>query len=68
MNFNKTQCLEFRTKHYYDINTEIKCSQKYITIVTTTKFLASVIDDTLSWKQHTDQAVGCVLLAVLYKT
>jgi len=48
MNFNKTQYLEFRTKHYYNVNTEIKFNQRYITIVTTTKFLGLIIEDTLS--------------------
>jgi hypothetical protein len=32
LNFTRTQYLEFRTKHYYNVNTEIKYDQKYITI------------------------------------
>ena len=58
MNFNKTQYLEFGTKHYYKVNMEIKYDQKYITKPTTTKFLGLIIDGTLSWKQHTDQVVS----------
>ena len=58
MNFNKTQYLEFRTKHYCNVNTEIKYNQKCKTVVTTTKFLGLVIDDTLFWKQHIDQVVS----------
>ena len=57
-NFNKTQYLEFRTKRYYNVNTEIKYNQKYITVVTTTKFLGLIIDDTISWKQHIDHVVS----------
>ena len=38
LNFNKTQYLEFRTKHYYKVNTEMKYDQKYITKATKIKF------------------------------
>jgi hypothetical protein len=57
-NFNKTQYYEFRTKHYYNVNTEIKYDQKYVTKATMTKFLGLIMDDTLSWKQHIDQVVS----------
>jgi hypothetical protein len=38
LNFNKTQYLEFGTKHYYKVNTEMKYDQKYITKATKIKF------------------------------
>jgi hypothetical protein len=55
LNFNETQYLEFRTKHCYNINTEIKYDKKCITKATITKFLGLIIDDTLSRKQHIDR-------------
>jgi len=57
MNFNKIQYLQCRTKHY-NVNTKTEYNQEYITIVTTTKFLELIIDDTLSWKQRIDQVVS----------
>jgi hypothetical protein len=56
--FNKTQYLEFRTKNYYNVNTQIKYDQKCITNATEIKFLGLIIDDTLSWKQHIEQVVN----------
>jgi len=58
LNFNKTQYLEFRTKNYYNVNTQIKCDQKFITNATEIKFLGLIIDGTLSWKQHVEQVVN----------
>jgi hypothetical protein len=58
LNFNKTQYLEFGTKIYYNVNTQIKCGQKWITNTTEIKFLGLTIDDTLSWKQHIEQVVN----------
>ena len=48
LNFNKTHYLEFKTKHYCNVNTEIKFDLKYITKDTATKFLGLSVDDTLS--------------------
>jgi hypothetical protein len=57
LNFNKTQYLEFRTKNYYNVNTQIKY-QECITKATEIKFLGLTIDDTLSWKQHIEQVMN----------
>jgi hypothetical protein len=57
-NFNKTQYLEFITKNYYNVNTQIKYDQKRITNATKIQFLGLTIDDTLSWKQHLEQVVN----------
>ena len=39
LNFNKTQYLEFRTKNYYNVNTQITHNQKRINNPMETKFL-----------------------------
>ena len=58
LNLNKTQYLEFRTKNYYNVNTQIKYDQECITNASEIKFLGLTIDDTLSWKQHTEQILN----------
>jgi hypothetical protein len=58
LNFNKTQYLEFGTKNYHNVNTQIKYDQKCITNTTEIKFLGLTIDDTLSWKQHIEQVIN----------
>jgi hypothetical protein len=58
LNFNKSYDLEFRTKNYYNVNTQISYEQKYLTNATKIKFLGLIIDDTLSWKQHIEQVVN----------
>jgi len=58
LNFNKTQYVEFRTKNYYNVNTQIQSDQKGITNSTGIKFLGLIIDDTLSWKQHIEHVVN----------
>jgi len=61
---NKTQYLEFRTKNYYNnVNTQIKYDQECITSTSEIKFLVLTIDDTLSWKQHTEQALNTMCTA-----
>jgi hypothetical protein len=55
LNVSKTQYIEFKTKKYFNIHTQINYEQKYLTNSTETKFLGLIIDDTLSWKQHTEQ-------------
>jgi hypothetical protein len=58
LNFNKPQYIEFRTKNYYNVNTQIKYDHKWITNTTEIKFLGLTIDDTLSWKQHIEQVIN----------
>jgi hypothetical protein len=65
LNFNKTQYFEFRTKNYYNVNTQIKYDQECITSASVIKCLALTIDDTLSWKQHIEQVLKkCALHAM----
>jgi hypothetical protein len=63
LNFNKTQYAEFKSKNYYNITTQINYNQKSISNVTQTTFLGLIIDDTLSWKQHTDQVINKISTA-----
>ena len=58
LNLNKTQYLEFRTKNYYNVNTQIKYDQECITSASEIKFLGLTIDDILSWKQHIEQVLN----------
>jgi hypothetical protein len=58
LNYNKTQYLEFRTKNYYNVITQIKSNEEYIPTATEIKFLGLTIDDTLSWNQHIEQLVN----------
>jgi len=58
LNLNKTQYLEFRTKNYYNVNTQTKYDQECITRACEIKFLGLTIDETLSWKQHTEQVLN----------
>ena len=55
LNFNKTHYLEFRTKNSSPIDINITYNNKYIVNTTITQFLGSVIDTTLSWKNHVDK-------------
>ena len=55
LNVSKTQYIEFKTKKFDSIQTQINYEQKYLTNSTETKFLGLIIDDTLSWKQHIEQ-------------
>jgi len=57
LNLNKTQYSEFRTKNYYNVNTQFKYDQECITSASEIKFLGLTIDDTLSWKQHIEQVL-----------
>jgi hypothetical protein len=54
LNLNKTHCVEFRTKNYYQVKTTVKYEHRDISISTETKFLGLIIDKTLSWNQHID--------------
>jgi len=63
LNLNKTQYLEFTTKNYYIVKTQIKYDQECITSASEIKFLGLTIDDTLSWKQHIEQVLNKICTA-----
>ena len=48
LNLNKIQYLEFRSKNYYNVNTQIKYDQECITSASEIKFLGLIVDNTLS--------------------
>jgi hypothetical protein len=58
LNCNKTQHLEFRTKNYYNVNTQINYDEKSIATASEIKFLGLNIEDTLSWKEHIEQVIS----------
>jgi len=58
LNFNKTQYLEFKTKNFYNVDTQIKYDQECITNASEIKFLGLTIEDTLSWKLHIEQVLN----------
>jgi hypothetical protein len=42
---------------HYGINMQIQHNYNYTSNTSETKFLGLIIDDTLSWEQHTDQLI-----------
>jgi hypothetical protein len=54
LTFTKTHYVEFRAKNDYHIKTKVKYEYKNISNSSETKFLGLIIDETLSWNQHTD--------------
>jgi hypothetical protein len=57
LNFKKIHYLQFRTKNSMENDIRICYENKHITNTSSTKFLDLNIDETLSWKYHTDQLV-----------
>ena len=53
LNFSKTHYLQFRSMTHYKIHH----NHNYISSTTQTKFLGLTVDDSLSWKLHTDQVI-----------
>jgi hypothetical protein len=49
INYENTQCVQFRTKNSIPFGSEIIHGNNTISIVSHTKFLGIVIDNTLSW-------------------
>jgi hypothetical protein len=58
LNLNKTQFLEFRRNQYSNDIIQSAYHLKGITNATETKFLGLILNNTLSWKQHTELIVG----------
>jgi hypothetical protein len=55
LNFDKSNYVQFRTKNSYEININISYGNKLITATHSIKFLVWIIDNILSWKNHSDQ-------------
>ena len=54
LNLNKTHYTEFKMKNHYQVQTTALYDHKDTANSTETKFLGLIIDETLSWNQHTD--------------
>jgi hypothetical protein len=52
LNFDKTQYMEFQSRNYYKVTSQVNHAQISLTNATETKFLGLIIDDMLAWKQH----------------
>jgi hypothetical protein len=52
LNFDKTQYMEFRSRNYYKVTTQVNHGQISLKNATETKFLGLIMDDTFTWKQH----------------
>jgi len=50
LNYDKTYFLQFVTKKYQQIDTQMSFGNKHITNVHSTKFEGLTIDNSLSWK------------------
>jgi hypothetical protein len=57
LNFTKTHYFEFRPMKHHKVNMQIHHNHNYISNVTQTNFLGLTLDDTLMWKQQTDQLI-----------
>ena len=58
LTFHKMYYLEFRTKNCIGATSEINYFKKPIPKVAHIKFLGFVIDDTLTWDNHTDLSIS----------
>ena len=70
LNYNKTHYVEYRTKNYYQIQTQVQYEDNIISNHTATKFFGLIIDETLTWNQHIDfsatkQCSACYALRYL---
>jgi hypothetical protein len=56
LNYKKTYYIEYRTKNYYKIRTDIQYEGNTIPNHRSTKFLGIIMDETLTWNEHIDSA------------
>jgi len=54
LNFTKTHYIEFSPSKHHKVNIHIHRNHKYVSNVTQTNFLGLTLNDSLTWKQHTD--------------
>jgi hypothetical protein len=55
LSFNKTNFIQFSTKHNETTQTHIKYEDKYIQNTNRTTFLGLIVENTLSWQSHLDK-------------
>jgi len=65
LTFDKTHYIHFITKNNYFVDLKLGYSNKQIDHICNTELLGIVIDDSLSWKLHTEQIIP-KLSAVCY--
>jgi len=58
LNYNKTHYLQFNMKNIWDYDVKLNYQGNYVTSSSNRKFLRLIIDDSLSWKAHTDQMMS----------
>jgi hypothetical protein len=58
LNYEKTQCVQFRTKNSLQIDSKVIYGNNTISNVSHTKFLSLVIDNTLFWSTHIEGIVN----------
>jgi len=63
LNYNKTHYLQFNMKTSKDYDLKLNYQGNYIKSSTNTKFLALIIDASLSWKAHIDQIMSKLNIA-----
>ena len=70
LNYNKTHYLQFNMKNSEDYDLQLNYQDNYVKRSPHTKFLGLIIDDSLSWKVHTDQMMpklntACFLIRMI---
>jgi hypothetical protein len=63
LNYDKTQYVHFAPKGTFFHDLTIGYNNKFISNSTNTKFLGIIIENTLSWKAHTDQLIPKLCMA-----
>jgi len=58
LNYEKTQCVQFRTKNSTQIDSKVIYINNAISNVSHTKYLGLVVDNTLSWNSHIEGIVN----------
>jgi hypothetical protein len=58
LNYNNTHYLQFDTKNSWDYDLKLNYQGNHVTSSSNTKFLALIIDDSLTWKAHIDQIMS----------
>jgi hypothetical protein len=54
LNYNKMECVQFRTTNSLTIQIDISYNNRYIVNSTNTRFLCITLDSSLSWRDHND--------------
>jgi len=68
LNYNKTHYLQFNTKNSRDYILKLNYQVNYIKSSTNTKFLALIIDDSLSWQNKKPKLIYTIQNTQLIKS